>query len=252
MTDPSSRPIRVLELRSTAGQGGGPERAMLLAATAAHRYPRVGCGGELIETLCFLRRRGEDELQVHRRALELGVGESRDRGASRARAAHAGAAAPAGARALDPARARSRLQGRLLRVRTFAARARDPGRHRARLAGAHAARALRLLPGAIARCCDRFRWCSRSPRTCASGCSGRARAICSTESKPCPTRSMSKPSGPTPARARECAREWGVREGEHVVGILGRLDPEKRPDLLVEAFAAVAARRPEAAAGGGG
>lgn len=59
-------PLRVLELRSTAGQGGGPETGILL--TAVHARPQ-----RVEETLCFLRRRGDVELWAHRRAGELGV-----------------------------------------------------------------------------------------------------------------------------------------------------------------------------------
>jgi glycosyltransferase involved in cell wall biosynthesis len=51
---------------------------------------------------------------------------------------------------------------------------------------------------------------------------------------------------PDATRRARVRAEWGVAEREPVIGTLGRLDSEKRPDLLVEAFAAVAARRPEA------
>jgi len=51
---------------------------------------------------------------------------------------------------------------------------------------------------------------------------------------------------PDPDRRARVRAEWEVGDNELVVGSLGRLDPEKRPDLLVEAFALVAARRLEA------
>ena len=51
---------------------------------------------------------------------------------------------------------------------------------------------------------------------------------------------------PDPESRARVRREWGVGDDARVIGSLGRLDPEKRPDLLIEAFAAVAAACSEA------
>jgi glycosyltransferase involved in cell wall biosynthesis len=60
-----ARPLRVLELRAVTGQGGGPEKGILLAATADLR--------RVVPTLCFLRRPGPTPLWVHARAATLGI-----------------------------------------------------------------------------------------------------------------------------------------------------------------------------------
>jgi glycosyltransferase involved in cell wall biosynthesis len=50
---------------------------------------------------------------------------------------------------------------------------------------------------------------------------------------------------PDAAARAKMRREWSVGNGERVIGSLGRLDPEKRLDLLIEAFAVLAKSRPE-------
>ena len=63
---PLSSPLRVLELRSASDQGGGPERSILDAAAL----------GETLlvsETLCFLRREGAPPFLAHSRAQEMGL-----------------------------------------------------------------------------------------------------------------------------------------------------------------------------------
>ncbi len=54
---------------------------------------------------------------------------------------------------------------------------------------------------------------------------------------------MFRPDPESRARVRS---EWAVADDARVIGSLGRIDPEKRPDLLVQAFAAVAASHPAA------
>jgi len=241
-----ARPLRVLELRSTAGQGGGPERALLLAATAAAAMTRGEgevAGGALIETLCFLRRRGQEELQFHRRALELGADShvveedgaidlrtlGRLRQLARERSidivhAHdykADFYATLLAR-LEGAKAVATVHGwpvrtlreravyypadrRLLRRFALVFAVSEDLREQLIAAGVEAGR-IETLPNAVD--VDLFR--------------------------------------PDATRRAKVRGEWGVGENEKVIGSLGRLDPEKRPDLLIEAFATVAARLPGA------
>lgn len=61
-----SRPIRVLELRSVRGTGGGPEKTILLgtAQTDPKRYA---------VTVCYLRDRRDPDFTIDQRARELGV-----------------------------------------------------------------------------------------------------------------------------------------------------------------------------------
>jgi glycosyltransferase involved in cell wall biosynthesis len=61
-----SQPIRLLELRTVSGTGGGPEKTILLGAR--HADPR-----RFAVTVCYLRRRDDAEFQVDRRADALGL-----------------------------------------------------------------------------------------------------------------------------------------------------------------------------------
>ena len=230
------RPVRVLELRSTSAQGGGPERALLLAAAAARAH-------RLEETLCFLRRRGEPELWVHRRALEMGtashVVEERF--------------------AIEP-----RTPGRLRRlVRRHEIQIVHGHDYKADLLAFLLARLEGVLPVATAH-----GWPVRTARERLLYYPGDRRLLASFPlvfAVSSDLRDRLLAAGAAPAsvellpnavdvdvfRADEAARarvrkEWGVGESERVIGSLGRLDPEKRPDLLLDAFAAVASQRSEA------
>ena len=230
------RAIRVLELRSTTAQGGGPERAILLAAAAA-------AAQDVEETLCFLRRRGQDPLWVHRRALELGteshVVEERC--------------------ALEP-----RTLGRLRRlVRERDVQLVHSHDYKADLYGFVLARLEPVIPVATAH-----GWPVRTRRERAvyypadrrllasfplvfavsAGIRDRLLAVGASagEVETLPNAVDIDVFRPDPAARARIRREWGVRDGERVIGSLGRLDPEKRHDLLLEAFAVVAAARSEA------
>ena len=238
----AARPLRVLELRSTAGQGGGPERAVLLAATAA-AAARRGDGAELIETLCFLRRRGQEELQFHRRALEIGADShvieedgaidlstlGRLRQLAREREidivhAHdykADFYATLLAR-LEGAKAVATVHG--WPVRTLRERVVYYPADRRLL------RRLALVFAVSAELRDQLVAAGVEP--------GRIETL--------PNAVDVELFRPDAARRAKVRGEWGVGENERIVGSLGRLDPEKRPDLLVEAFARVATRLPGA------
>jgi glycosyltransferase involved in cell wall biosynthesis len=225
----------VLELRSTAGQGGGPERALLLAVTAAADHG-------LEETLCLLRRRGQDELWLHRRATEMGAASHivEERGA------------------LEP-----RTLGRLRRL----VRERDiqivhGHDYKADFFALLLARLEHVVPVATAHGWPvrtlRERWVyypadrrilASFPLAFAVSEEIRSRLLRAGAS---PSRVEVLPNAvdvavfrPDPAARARVRREWGIGDDQRVVGSLGRLDPEKRPDLLIEAFATVAATRPE-------
>jgi glycosyltransferase involved in cell wall biosynthesis len=61
-----SRPIRVLELRSVRGTGGGPEKTILLGAR--HADP-----ARFAVTVCYIRDRRDPDFLIDQRAHELGV-----------------------------------------------------------------------------------------------------------------------------------------------------------------------------------
>src|SRR5919202_2206198 len=60
------RAVRVLELRSVLGTGGGPEKTILLGAAGADRT-RVAV------TLCYLRNASDSACEVGARARALGL-----------------------------------------------------------------------------------------------------------------------------------------------------------------------------------
>jgi glycosyltransferase involved in cell wall biosynthesis len=61
-----SAPIHVLELRSVRGTGGGPEKTILLGAALSD--PR-----RVRATVCYIRDRRDDRFEIDRRAESLGV-----------------------------------------------------------------------------------------------------------------------------------------------------------------------------------
>ena len=60
------RPIRVLELRSVRGTGGGPEKTILLGAARADRR-------RFEVTVCYIRDRRDDTFGIDAKASQLGV-----------------------------------------------------------------------------------------------------------------------------------------------------------------------------------
>jgi glycosyltransferase involved in cell wall biosynthesis len=61
-----SAPIRVLELRSVWGTGGGPDKTILAGAHAADR-------SRIATTVCYIRDARDDVFTIDRRARELGL-----------------------------------------------------------------------------------------------------------------------------------------------------------------------------------
>ncbi len=66
MTAHSGGPIRVLELRSVRGTGGGPEKTILLGAARADP-------ARVAVTVCYIRDARDDVFTIDARARELGV-----------------------------------------------------------------------------------------------------------------------------------------------------------------------------------
>lgn len=62
----TSRPIRVLELRSVRGTGGGPEKTILMGAARASNP-------DIAVSICYLRDRRDDVFHIDHRAAPLGV-----------------------------------------------------------------------------------------------------------------------------------------------------------------------------------
>ena len=60
------RPVRVLELRSVRGTGGGPEKTILLGAAMADR-------SRAQVTVCYLRDRRDDVFKIDQRARTAGI-----------------------------------------------------------------------------------------------------------------------------------------------------------------------------------
>src|SRR5437762_3353055 len=59
-------PIRILELRSVRGTGGGPEKTILLGA--AQTDPR-----RFAVTVCYIRDNRDLDFRIDKQALDLGV-----------------------------------------------------------------------------------------------------------------------------------------------------------------------------------
>jgi hypothetical protein len=62
----TNEPIRILELRSVRGTGGGPEKTILLGAERADRR-------RFSVTVCYIRDRRDRTFGIGERAKRLGI-----------------------------------------------------------------------------------------------------------------------------------------------------------------------------------
>jgi glycosyltransferase involved in cell wall biosynthesis len=229
-----ARPLQVLELRSVRGTGGGPEKTILLGA-AASNLQRVR------PTVCYVRDRRDDIFSIDKQAMALGVDyvEVHER------------------HSFDPA-AWIQLR-RIVREREIdIVHAHD---YKTNLMALFLARTERIIPLSTVHGWTghsrRERWLyypvdkrvlSRFPRLIAV----------SSEIRQVLVRSGARPANVTTIlngidhvrfrrdRTREIPqrRELGLNQDDVVIGSVGRLEPQKRFDLLLEAVAEIRRARP--------
>ncbi len=228
-------PIRILELRCADGAGGGPEKTILLgtARTDSSRY-RI--------TVCYLRNAHDAAFDIHERAARLGIDyvELRQR------------------HALDPTVVPSLR--RLVREREIdLVHAHD---YKTNLLALLLARREGVIPLSTAHGWTGHSWRERwvyypadrrllTRFPCVLAVSGEIRdQLIGAGAPPEWVRTVLNGIDPTAFRRRReheaAARvHFGVAPGEIVIGAAGRLEPQKRFDLLLQAFAQVQRARPE-------
>jgi glycosyltransferase involved in cell wall biosynthesis len=228
-------PIRILELRSVRGTGGGPEKTILLSAAGADKE-------RFAVTVCYIRDRRDDVFAIGERARQLGVDyvevfESHS---------------------FDPRIWRQLRQ--LIRSREVdIVHAHE---YKTDLLALMLARAERIVPLATAHAwtghslrerlfyypADK-RILVRYPRVIAVSSEIREELV---RAGAAPGRVSVVLNGIDPAlfrrdprRVEQARASLGLSPNEFVIGSVGRLEPQKRFDLLVEAVAELLPRHPQ-------
>jgi glycosyltransferase involved in cell wall biosynthesis len=231
----AKRPVRVLELRSVRGTGGGPEKTILLSAAMAD--PKTAQ-----VTVCYLRDQRDGVFKINERAASAQVDyvEVPER------------------HSFDPqvwARLKRLIADRnidLLHAHDY-----KTDLLALLLSRATGVKALATVHGWTGHS-TRERYCyypadkrvlARYPRLIAVS-SDIARELIEHGADPEKVTTVLNAIDHTqfrrePAKVAAARAELGLAPGDVSIGAVGRLEPQKRFDLLMQAFAAVHTRRPE-------
>jgi len=231
----SSSPVRVLELRSVRGTGGGPEKTILLSAAMADP-------GRAQVTVCYLRDQRDDVFTIHQRAAAAQVDyvEVPER------------------HSFDPqvwAKLKALIADR--KIDLLHAHDYKTDLLALMLSRATGTRAIATVHGWTGHS-TRERYCyypadkrvlARFPRLIAVS-SDIARELVDHGADPTRVTTVLNAIDPKqfhrdPARVPEARASLGLTPGQIVLGSVGRLEPQKRFDLLLDAFAVVHQRHPD-------
>ena len=230
-----SRPVRVLELRSVRGTGGGPEKTILLSAAMADR-------ARVQVTVCYLRDQRDAIFKIHERAASTGVDyvEVPER------------------HSFDP-KAWAQLKQLVIERKIDLLHAHDYKTDLLALLLARATgiRAIATVHGWTGHS-TRERMCYYPADKRVLARFGRLIAV-SSDIKRELVQYGANPSNVTtvlnaidhtqfrrdPSRVAAAREALGFEPQHVVLGAVGRLEPQKRFDILIDAFASIQASRPE-------